>query len=106
MTVDHPSVTGRSGPPLADASHWQPLYIDSRISQNGLVGESLQEYIDSHWSTVETFAMVKTESPGLFSWSGIDPGAPPPFGSAAYRDNARKLIRYSNQLDPNQGAGT
>lgn len=105
MIVDHPSVTGPNGPALADINRWQPLYIDSAITQNGLVGRNLQEYIGPHWGNVETFAMGKTGNPAPYSWSNVDPGAPPQFGNTEFRDNALLLIRYSSHLDPNQGDG-
>ncbi len=109
MIVDHPSITGPSGTPLANPNHWQPLFINSAVTQNGLLGTDLQEYIGPHWGSVETFAMGKQGNPVPFSWSAIDPGAPPQLGGvgdAEYRDNALLLIRYSNGLDPNQGPGT
>lgn len=106
MVVDHPSVTGPSAPAFADVNRWQPLFVDSAFTQNGLVGTDLQEYIGPHWGGVETFAMGKMGSnPGPHSWSQVDPGAPPQFGSAEFRDNALLAIRYSNGLDPSQGDG-
>ena len=107
MVVDYPSATGPFNPALADVNHWQPLFIDSAITQNGLIGTDLQQYIGPHWGAVETFAMGKTgNNPGPHSWSAIDPGAPPQFGSTEFRDNALLLIRYSNNLDPSQGDGS
>ncbi len=106
MTVDHPSVTGAFGPDLADASRWQPLFIDSFTAQNGLpVGSDLQVYIGPHWGDVETFALGRTGDSAPYPWSAIDPGAPPQYGSDEFRDNTLLLIRYSGWLDPNQGAG-
>ena len=106
MIVDHPSVTGPNGPQLADPNRWQPLYLDSSLTQNGLLGTNLQEYVGPHWGNVDTFAMGKNSNPQPNSWSDIDPGPPPQFGSAEYRDNTVDLIRYSSSLDPNQGVGT
>lgn len=106
MVVDHPSVTGLLGPPLANPNRWQPLFVDSAFAQNGLEGTDLQEYIGPHWGGVETFAMGKGgTNPGPYSWSAVDPGAPPQFGSDAFRDNAMLVLRYSSALDPNQGNG-
>ncbi len=105
MIVDHPSVTGPNGPALTDASRWQPLFIDSAFTQNGLEGTDLQVYIGPHWGNVETFALGKTGNPAPYSWSDIDPGAPPQFGSTDYSDNTVLLIRHSSTLDPNQGEG-
>lgn len=105
MIVDHPSVTGPFGPPLSDLNRWQPLFVDTAFTQNGLVGSDLQEYIGPHWGNVETFAMGKRGNPGPNSWSEVDPGAPPQFGTAEFRDNALLLIRYSSDLDPSQHNG-
>lgn len=106
MIVDHPSVTGPFRPLLADANRWQPLFVDSTVLQNGLIGSNLQEYIGPHWGAVDTFAMGKNnESTNTNSWSEIDPGAPPQFGSSEFTENVLSVIRYSNRLDPDQGDG-
>jgi len=81
------------------------LFVNSAFTQNGLVGQDLQEYVGLHWGNVETFALGKSGGAEPHSWSGIDPGAPPPFGSATRRDNTIELIRYSSLLDPHQGIG-
>ena len=106
MIVDHPSVTGPFNPALADVNRWQPLFVDSAFTQNGIVGTDLQQYIGPHWGAVETFAMGKVgDNPGPHSWSAVDPGAPPQLGSTEFIDNALLLICYSNSLDPSQGDG-
>ena len=107
MVVDHPSVTGPENMALADPNQWQPLYVTSAFTQNGLEGSNLQEYIGPHWGSVTTFAMGR-DGGGPTSWHAIDPGAPPQLGGAEtdlFRDYAVSVIRYSNRLDPNQGAG-
>lgn len=107
MIVDHPSVTGPGGPALANPNQWQPLYLDSAFTQNGLVGQNLQEYVGPHWGNVTTFAMGKNGG-GQYSWSAIDPGPAPQLngvGDADYRQQTVNLIRYSSRLDPNQGGG-
>ncbi len=109
MIVDHPSVTGSAGPPLANANRWQPLFIDSAITQNGLVGLNLQEYVGPNWGGVETFAMGRQNSAAPYSWFDIEPGPPPQLGGvgdAEFRDNTLLLIQYSSGLDPNQGPGS
>ena len=106
MLVDFPAVTGPDGDPLADPSRWQPLFIDSFTEQNGLVsGSDLQTYVGPHWGNVETFALGKAGDPGPHPWSNIDPGPPPQFGTSEYAEQTIALIRYSSQLDPNQGGG-
>ncbi len=110
MIVDHPSITGPGGNPLANPNRWQPLFINSAVTQNGLQGQDLQEYIGPHWGNVETFALGKVGNPpGPHSWSAIDPGPPPELngvGDIEYRQQTVEVLRYSNLLDPNQGNGT
>lgn len=109
MLVDYPSVTGTSGVPLSDPNSWQPLYVNSFTLQNGIVlGHNLQQYVGPHWGNVETFALGQDGTSGPYSWSDIDPGAPPQLGGvgdAAYREDTVQLIRYSSQLDPTKDAG-
>ena len=106
MIVDYPGVTGPNAPILADPNKWQPLFINSAFTQNGLLGSDLQEYVGPHWGNVETFALGKAGNPAPYSWSNLDPGVPPQFGSTEFRDNTLSLIRYSSNLDPSQGSGT
>lgn len=108
MLVDHPTVTGPQQIELSDPNRWQPLFLESSFTQNGLQGENLQEYIGPHWGNVTTFAMGRGYNPGANSWSKIDPGPPPKLGGAGdaeFRDYSQLLIEYSNALDPNQGVG-
>lgn len=108
MTVDYPAVVPPFSPALADPNRWQPLFIDAAVTQNGLMGTDLQEYIGPHWGGVTTFAMGRTGNPQPYSWSGIDPGAPPKLGGVGdqeYRDDTVLLIEYSNALDPTKGPG-
>ncbi|MEM8945261.1 MAG: vanadium-dependent haloperoxidase [Planctomycetota bacterium] len=108
MTVDYPAVVPEFSPPLADPNRWQPLFVDSALTQNGLIGFDKQEFIGPHWGDVTTFALSRTGNPQPYSWSGIDPGAPPLLGGVGdqeYRDDTVLLIEYSNALDPTQGPG-
>ncbi len=112
MTVDYPAVVPPSlfapPPPLEDPNRWQPLFIDSALAQNGLIGVDLQEFIGPHWGNVTTFAMGKNGTSGPYSWSDIDPGPPPLLGGvgdAEYRSDTLLLIEYSNSLDPTKGPG-
>ncbi len=107
MLVDYPSINAPGEPNLVSPNRWQPLYVESGITQNGLAGENLQEYIGAHWGSVETFALGRGTD-GAHSWSGLDPGAPPILGGVGdqeYRDDTMLLIRYSNSVDPTQGPG-
>ena len=108
MIVDQPFVTPPTSPALADPNLWQPLFIDSALTQNGLLGTDLQEFIGPHWGHVTPFAMGRKGSPQPYSWSNIDPGAPPMLGGvgdAEYRSDTKLLIEYSSALDPTKGAG-
>jgi hypothetical protein len=114
MIADYPGVLPRldangnpSDPLTVDPNRWQPLFIDSALTQNGQVGEDLQTYIGPHWGGVTTFALNSANGPT--SWSDIDPGAPPQLngvGDQEYRDDTKLVINYSHSLDPNQGPGT
>lgn len=106
MIVDYPDVLPENSPPLNDPNRWQPLFINSAITQNGQVGTNLQRYIGPHWGNVTTFALSSQTGP--FSWSDIDPGPPPLLngdGDQIYREDTVTVINYSNALDPNQGPG-
>ena len=106
MIVDYPDVLPRLSKPLNDPNRWQPLFIDSALTQNGQVGEDLQTYVGPHWGNVATFALNSNGGPN--SWSDIDPGPPPQLngvGDQQYRDDTMLVINYSNSLDPNQGPG-
>lgn len=109
MVVDYPGVVTPDAPPLSDPNLWQPLFLDSATTQNGLEGESLQEYVGPHWGDVTTFAMGRDGNTGPYSWSAVDPGPPPLMGGvgdAEYRSDTQLLIQYSNSLDPSKGPGT
>ena len=106
MIVDYPDVLPEDADPLADPNRWQPLFIDSAVTQNGQVGTDLQEYIGPHWGFVTTFAMSSETGP--FSWSDIDPGVPPVLngtGDQEYREDTMLVVEYSHALDPTQGPG-
>ena len=106
MVVDYPNVLPPNMAPLDDPNRWQPLFIESALTQNQQDGSDLQEYIGPHWGAVTTFAMSSLSGP--HSWSDIDPGPPPILGGEGdqeYRDDTMLVIDYSSSLDPNQGPG-
>ncbi len=108
MTVDYPDVLPLFSNPLTNPNRWQPLYIDSALTQNGLDGFDLQQFVSPHWGGVTPFAMGRNGSSGPHTWSDLDPGAPPQLhgvGDQEYRDDTRLLIQYSHSLDPTQGPG-
>jgi len=108
MAVDFPGVAPlSSSESLASPNRWQPLYLDSAFTQNGLEGTNLQTFVGPHWGNVTTFAMGRNGG-GRYSWSAIDPGAPPQLGGdgdQSFRNETLLLIQYSHSLDPTQGPG-
>lgn len=91
-------VVAESGADLIDPDRWQPLLLETNVSQNGLPlpgGE--QTFIGSNWGEVTPFAIEVTEQPPL------DPGPPPRIAEAAtadlYRSQAVDVIRASADLE-------
>ena len=106
MIVDYPDVLPFNSSPLDDPSRWQPLFVDSAITQNGIDGEDLQIYIGPHWGAVTTFALSSISGPE--SWSDIDPGPAPILngvGDQEYRDDTMLVIDFGYALDPDEGPG-
>ena len=101
--VNPPLVVAESGTELVDPDHWQPLLLDTNVSQNGVPlpgGE--QTFIGSNWGSVTPFAIDIDSQPPL------DPGPPPrisdPETAGAYRSEAVDVIRASSDLQ--EGAAT
>jgi hypothetical protein len=91
-------VVAESGTTLINPDRWQPLLLDTNVSQNGVpLAGGEQTFIGSNWGSVTPFAIEVTEQPPL------DPGAPPQIGDPAtadqYRSEAVDVIRASGQLD-------
>ena len=99
--VNPPLVVNKTGDSdLVDPNRWQPLQLEHMISQNGIpVTNGVQQAIGPHWGHVTGFALPAAGAAG----TPIDPGAPPAFGSQAYRDQAVEVIRDSSELDPSLG---
>lgn len=98
-----PLTVVEAGAAMNDPNRWQPLQIESMISQNGIpVENGVQEFIDSHWGGVSGFALPA----GPFDPPNvpIDPGPPPYLGDAEtdleFKLGAIEVIRYSSLLDP------
>lgn len=85
-------------------NHWQPLSLEFFVTQNGIPEPiTVQSFITPHWDDVTPFALVRPAPGQLY----MDPGAPPQLGGAgdaAFKDAALDVIRYSSQLDPDDGA--
>ncbi len=65
-------------------NHWQPLRI----------GANTQKFITPHWREVTPFALKRA--------SQFRPGAPEPFGSYGYVEQARQILAYSASLNDEQ----
>lgn len=95
--VNEPLVVAESGTELTDPDRWQPLLLDTNVSQNGVPlpgGE--QTFIGSNWGSVTPFAIDVEAQPPL------DPGPPPRIADAdtagEYRSQAVDVIRASADL--------
>lgn len=90
-------VVAESGADLIDPDRWQPLLLETNVSQNGVPlpgGE--QTFIGSNWGEVTPFAIDVAAQPPL------DPGPPPRIAEAAtadeYRSQAVEVVRASADL--------
>lgn len=100
LTFDNPGIT------MNDPNRWQPLhFLGGRIDQFGRpINEATQTNLTPFWGNVTPFAMTAADR----SANGVyhDQGTPPQLGGvgdAAFKDGAVAMIRYSSQLDPNDG---
>ncbi len=91
-----PLVVAGDWEPMVDPNRWQPLALDSQVSQNGIVIPSAtQTAIGPHWGSVVGFALSPNPHPdGL----PVDPGTPPLIGSKEFNDAALEVIRRSSLL--------
>jgi hypothetical protein len=100
--VNEPLILSESGTTMADPNRWQPLAFDSRVTQNGIVAESVQTFVGSHWRSVRPFALHRDDDSEIYQ----DPGTPPLLGGegdAAFKNNNLEVVRYSSWLDPDMG---
>ena len=100
---NEPLIVAETGATMADANRWQPLALDSQVSQNGIsIPGKVQQFIGSQWGHVTPFAL-----PASDAGTPIDPGPPPRLGDAAtheaFQRAAVEVIRYSSQLYPAAG---
>ncbi len=100
LTFDNPGTT------MNDPNRWQPLhFLGGRIDQFGRpINEATQSNLTPFWGNVTPFAMTAADR----SANGVyfDQGPAPQLGGvgdAAFKDGAVAMIRYSSQLDPNDG---
>lgn len=101
--VNAPLVLVDPGTVMVDPNRWQPLAFEKRVSQGGgIVLDSIQTFLGSHWGGVRPFALHYEEGASLYH----DPGAPPYLngvGDAEFKDNNLDVIRFSSVLDPDAG---
>ena len=101
--VNAPLIVKLPGAEMADPNRWQPLALDFFVTQNGIpLPISVQAFISPNWDSVTPFALVRG-APGL---PYDDPGLPPQLGGAEdaeFKDSVIEVIRYSSQLDPDDG---
>ena len=101
--VNEPLEVDEPGAAMTDPNRWQPLSLGEQISQNGIpIPGSVQTFIGPHWGHVTGFALPPSDA-----GAPIDPGPPPQLGNAesaeAFKAAALEVIRYSSQLDPDDG---
>lgn len=93
LPVDEVGIT------MAYPNHWQPLFFEEAITQNGIPTDITQTFLGASWGLVRPFALLPVDGSDLF----IDPGEPPKWGTAseaAFKDGNLDVIRYSSLLDP------
>ncbi|MGH2475294.1 MAG: vanadium-dependent haloperoxidase, partial [Candidatus Limnocylindrales bacterium] len=98
-----PLVVTEPNADMLDPNRWQPLALAQLVAQNGLpIPGNVQRFMGPHWGHVRGFALP--ESP---EGTPIDPGPPPRLDEATDADFKRaaiQVVRYSSELDPNDGA--
>ncbi len=101
--VNAPLVVAEPDADMIDPNRWQPLALAQFVAQNGLpIPGNVQRFVGPHWGHVRSFAL-----PASPDGTPIDPGPPPLLGEATdgdYKQAAVQIIRYSSELDPNDGA--
>ncbi|MCC6494567.1 MAG: vanadium-dependent haloperoxidase [Pirellulales bacterium] len=104
--VNPPLTFENPGTVMNDFNRWQPLhFLGNRIDQFGRpINEATQKNLTPFWGEVTPFAMADADRGA----SGVyhDQGPPPQLGGpgdATFKQDAVAMIRYSSQLDPNDG---
>jgi hypothetical protein len=101
--VNAPLVVAEPDADMIDPNRWQPLALAQFVAQNGLpIPGNVQRFVGPHWGHVRSFAL-----PASPDGTPIDPGPPPLLGEATdrnFKQAAVQVIRYSSELDPNDGA--
>jgi hypothetical protein len=100
-SVNDPLVIAQPGTVMKDPNRWQPLQMETLITQNGLQQPTnTQTYVGAQWGNVTPFALQVTGEK-----LAIDPGPPPRLGDpatdAAFKAGAVETLRASAALGPN-----
>jgi len=99
--VNEPLIVKLPGTTMVDPNRWQPLSLDFFVSQNGIpLPISVQTFVGSNWDETAPFALPFGGDPY------DDQGPPPLLGTATdaqFKANALEVIRFSSQLDPDDG---
>jgi hypothetical protein len=94
--VNEPLVVAEGAAKMRDPSRWQPLALDVQIAQNGVaIPGKVQSFVGAQWGRVRSFAL-----PPPRDGMPIDPGRPPRYEDASFREAAVEVIRYGSHLDP------
>lgn len=110
LPVNPPLTVEESGVTMSDPNRWQPLhFLGNRIDQFGrVVLPSTQTNLTPYWGSVTPFAMTEADrSPSPIGMLVYHNQGPPPqltdLDNSAFKADAVAMIRYSSQLDPNDG---
>jgi len=101
VAANLPMIVKGVGTTMANPSRWQPLALDQIFTQNGIpLPGGVQTYVSPNWNNVRPFALTRDDPNDVY----VDPGPPPQFGDAAFRDDIVQVIRLSSRLDATDGA--
>jgi len=101
--TNYPMIVKIPGTQMVDPNLWQPLALDTIISQNGLpLPGKIQVYVSPNWNNVLPFALTRSDPNDVY----IDPGPPPRLGGtgdAEYKAMFAQVAEFGSRLDPNDG---
>lgn len=105
--VNNPLQVKIRGTMMNDPNRWQPLALDTFVTQNGIpIPQSVQTFTSPHWGPVTPFALRRDNPEDPHSWSHVDPGDPPFLGGVGderFKAANVGVIRFSSWLDPDDG---
>jgi len=93
------------GNSMIDPNRWQPLTLDTSVSQNGIpdpLPNTIQVFVCPHWGKVKPFALLRASTNDVFE----DIGLPPLLFTESeqqFKDEFVDVIRKSSMLDPDDG---